>query len=165
MFECFSPSLECSSRVLSVYNRTEHGQGFSICFTIKNPLNSPRITFNFQKRKKTREKSRKRLDIVQYGWWRDSFSSDPIKAYLHGTTLSHATCWKLDRECHVEFCMFLTPHELNFELLMKTQKRKMKRNAWKLSCILLFWNTVFIRSCPVVYVLYTTSLRQAYDMT
>ena len=27
------------------------------------------------------------------------------------------------------FCMFLTPHELNFELLMKTQKRKMKRNA------------------------------------
>ena len=22
------------------------------------------------------------------------------------------------------------------------------------SCILLFWNTVFIRSCPVVYVLY-----------
>ena len=23
-----------------------------------------------------------------------------------------------------------------------------------LSCILLFWNTVFIRSCPVVYVLY-----------
>ena len=63
-------------------------------------------------------------------------------------------CWKLDRECHVDFCMFLTPHELNFELLMKTQKRKMKRNAWKLSCILLFWNTVFIRSCPVVYVLY-----------
>ena len=60
--------------------------------------------------------------------------------------------WKLDRECHVDFCMFLTPHELNFELLMKTQKRKMKRNAWKLSCILLFWNTVFIRSCPVVYV-------------
>ena len=63
-------------------------------------------------------------------------------------------CWKLDRECHVDFCMFLTPHELNFELLMKTLKRKMKRNAWKLSCILLFWNTVFIRSCPVVYVLY-----------
>ena len=63
-----------------------------------------------------------------------------------------SVCWKLDRECHVDFCMFLTPHELNFELLMKTQKRKMKRNAWKLSCILLFWNTVFIRSCPVVYV-------------
>ena len=32
-------------------------------------------------------------------------------------------------ECHVDFCMFLTPHELNFELLMKTLKRKMKRNA------------------------------------
>ena len=31
----------------------------------------------------------------------------------------------------------------------------MKRNELKLSCILLFWNTVFIRSCPVVYVLYT----------
>ena len=69
--------------------------------------------------------------------------------------LNIALYWKLDRECHVDFCMFLTPHELNFELLMKTQKRKMKRNAWKLSCILLFWNTVFIRSCPVVYVLYT----------
>ena len=33
---------------------------------------------------------------------------------------------------------------------------KMKRNAWELSCncILLFWNTIFIRSCPVVYVSY-----------
>ena len=50
--------------------------------------------------------------------------------------------------------MFLTPHELNFELLMKTLEKKMKSNASKLSCILLFWNTVFIRSCPVVYVLY-----------
>ena len=28
--------------------RTEHSQGFSICFIIKNPLNFPRITFNFQ---------------------------------------------------------------------------------------------------------------------
>ena len=34
--------------------------------------------------------------------------------------LSVGMCWKLDRECHVDFCMFLTPHELNFELLMKT---------------------------------------------
>ena len=73
---------------------------------------------------------------------------------LPGVVVNHS-CWKLDRECHVGFRMFLTPHELNFELLIKTQKkRKMKRNAWKLSCILLFWNTVFIRSCPVVYVLY-----------
>ena len=31
-----------------LYNITEHSQGFSICFIIKNPLNSPRITFNFQ---------------------------------------------------------------------------------------------------------------------
>ena len=75
--------------------------------------------------------------------------------FLAEDPLFGTICWKLDRECHVDFCMFLTPHELNFELLMKTLKRKMKRNAWKLSCILLFWNTVFIRSCPVVYVLYT----------
>ena len=34
------------------------------------------------------------------------------------------SCWKLDRECHVDFCIFLTPHELNFELLMKTKKKK-----------------------------------------
>ena len=79
-----------------------------------------------------------------------SFSFNP-----HHSRSVCKRCWKLDRECHVDFCMFLTPHELNFELLIKTQKkRKMKRNAWKLSCILLFWNTVFIRSCPVVYVLY-----------
>ena len=76
------------------------------------------------------------------------------KQAIHWWRQLERPCWKLDRECHVDFCMFLTPHELNFELLMKTQKRKMKRNAWKLSCILLFWNTVFIRSCPVVYVLY-----------
>ena len=50
------------------------------------------------------------------------------------------------------------PHELNFELLMKTLERKIKRNAWKLSYILLFWNTVFIRSCPVVYVIYNTHI-------
>ena len=31
-----------------LYNRTEHSQGFSICFIIKNPLNSLSITFNFQ---------------------------------------------------------------------------------------------------------------------
>ena len=30
--------------------RTEHSQGFSVCIIIKNPLNSPRITFNFQNR-------------------------------------------------------------------------------------------------------------------
>lgn len=29
-------------------NRTEHDQGFSICFTIKNVLNSLCIAFNFQ---------------------------------------------------------------------------------------------------------------------
>ena len=73
---------------------------------------------------------------------------------IGGADTSRQECWKLDRECHVDFCMFLTPHELNFKLLMKTQKRKMKRNVWELTCILLFWNTVFIRSCPVVYVLY-----------
>ena len=32
----------------ALYNRTEQSQGFSICFIIKNPLNSPSITFNFQ---------------------------------------------------------------------------------------------------------------------
>ena len=31
-----------------LYNRAEHSHGFSICFIIKNPLNSPSITFNFQ---------------------------------------------------------------------------------------------------------------------
>ena len=31
-----------------LYNRTEHSQGFSICSIIKNLLNSPCITFNFQ---------------------------------------------------------------------------------------------------------------------
>ena len=31
-----------------LYNRTKHSQGFSICFVIKNPSNSPRIAFNFQ---------------------------------------------------------------------------------------------------------------------
>ena len=31
-----------------LYNRTEYSQGFSICFIIKNPLNYPSITFNFQ---------------------------------------------------------------------------------------------------------------------
>ena len=31
-----------------LYNRTQHSQGFSICFIIKNPLNSLRITFNLQ---------------------------------------------------------------------------------------------------------------------
>ena len=31
-----------------LYNRTEHSQGFFICFMVKNPLNSPCITFNFQ---------------------------------------------------------------------------------------------------------------------
>ena len=30
------------------YNRTEHSQSFSFCFIIKNPLNYPSITFNFQ---------------------------------------------------------------------------------------------------------------------
>ena len=30
----------------------------------------------------------------------------------------------------------------------------MKRNERKLSCILLFWNTGFIQSCPAVYVLF-----------
>ena len=31
-----------------LFNNTEHSQGFSICFITKNPLNSLRITFNFQ---------------------------------------------------------------------------------------------------------------------
>ena len=30
-----------------IYDRTEHSQGVCICFIIKRPLNSPRITFNF----------------------------------------------------------------------------------------------------------------------
>ena len=45
-----------------------------------------------------------------------------------------SVCWKLDRECHVDFCMFLTPHELNFELLMKTQK-KGKWKGMRESCL------------------------------
>ena len=54
----------------------------------------------------------------------------------------------------MDFCRFLTPHKLNFELLKKTLGKKMKRNAWKLSYILLFWKTVFIRSCPVLYMVH-----------
>ena len=44
--ECFFLLLECCSLFLS---STEHSQGFFICFTIKNPLNSPRIAFYFPK--------------------------------------------------------------------------------------------------------------------
>ena len=33
---------------LALYNITKHTQGFSICFIIKNPFNSPRITFNLE---------------------------------------------------------------------------------------------------------------------
>ena len=33
---------------LVLYNRTERNQGFSICFIIKNTLNSTRITLNSQ---------------------------------------------------------------------------------------------------------------------
>ena len=39
LVECLSPLLECS---------TEHSQGFSICFIVKNPLNSSSISLNFQ---------------------------------------------------------------------------------------------------------------------
>ena len=42
----FLSALAASSSLL--YNRTEKSQGFSICFIKKNPLNSPRIPFNFQ---------------------------------------------------------------------------------------------------------------------
>ena len=53
------------------------------------------------------------------------------------------------------FVFFLPPTNWTLNSWWKLKKkRKMKRNAWKLSCIFLFWNTVFIRICPVVYVLY-----------
>ena len=35
----------------------------------------PVPNFHFQLKEKTREKSRKRSDMVQFGRWRDSFSS------------------------------------------------------------------------------------------
>ena len=35
----------------------------------------PFPNFHFQLKEKTREKSRKRSDMVQFGRWRDSFSS------------------------------------------------------------------------------------------
>ena len=62
-------------------------------------------------------------------------------------------CGKLDREGFTWILYVSTPHKLNFELLIKSLE-KVKRNALKLSRIFLFWNTVFIRSIPVVYVLY-----------
>ena len=52
------------------------------------------------------------------------------------------------------FACFLPLTNWTLKSWWKTLERKMKRNAWKLSCILLFWNIVFIRSCPVVYILY-----------
>ena len=36
------------TRFLSALQQNKHSQGFSICFIISNPLNSPLITFNFQ---------------------------------------------------------------------------------------------------------------------
>ena len=62
-------------------------------------------------------------------------------------------CWKLDRECHVDFCMFLTPHELNFELLMKTLKRKWK--GMRKSCLVYCYSG--IQSLFEVVLLYTTA--------
>ena len=47
--EYFSLLLSCSSCFLrALLKKTEHSQGFSICNIIKNLLNSPLITFNFQ---------------------------------------------------------------------------------------------------------------------
>ena len=56
------------------------------------------------------------------------------------------------------FCMFLPcplPHKVELWSLDKKSRKKFKGNAWKRSCTVLFWNTVFLRSCHVVYVLYT----------
>ena len=57
--------LECSGRgflsTLQRYNRSEHRQSFFICFLIKNPLISPRISLKFLKQ--------------TIGRWRGSFSS------------------------------------------------------------------------------------------
>ena len=48
----FLPLLECSGRFLSALKQKRAHLNFSICFIIKNPLNSPSklpsITFNFQ---------------------------------------------------------------------------------------------------------------------
>jgi len=50
--ECFSLFLECSSRSLFqvLYNRTEHSQGFFVCFMMKNPLNPNALLSNFLSR-------------------------------------------------------------------------------------------------------------------
>ena len=45
VLSCFSLLIECSSRFLSAL---EQSQGFSVRFIVKNPLNSPLITINFQ---------------------------------------------------------------------------------------------------------------------
>ena len=70
-------------------------------------------------------------------------------------------CWKLDRECHVDFCMFLTPHELNFELLMKT-KKKGKWKWMRESCLVYCYSG--IKSLFEVFLLYTfyTSSNSTY---
>ena len=45
-----------------LYNKTEHSEGFSICFIMENPLNSPRITF------KTNFISRANNSVVDHRW-------------------------------------------------------------------------------------------------
>ena len=76
-----------------------------------------------------------------------SFSFNP-----HHSRSVCKRCWKLDRECHVDFCMFLTPHELNFELLIKTQK-KGKWKGMRESCLVYCYSG--IQSLFEVVLLYT----------
>ena len=49
-----------------LFNNTEHSQGFSICFITKNPLNSLRITFNFQNKLYFQSKSQS-INVVTSG--------------------------------------------------------------------------------------------------
>ena len=45
-----------------------------VCLLLFSDLPVPKFHFQLQKKKKTREKSWKRLDMVQFGRWHDSFS-------------------------------------------------------------------------------------------
>ena len=70
-------------------------------------------------------------------------------------------CWKLDRECHVDFCMFLTPHELNFELLIKTLKRKWK--GMRKSCLVYCYSGIqSLFEVVLLYTFYTTCRKCAW---
>ena len=79
---------------------------------------SPVPKFHFQlKKKKTREKSRKRSDKVQFGRWRDSFNS-ALCSLLSWSTLFQPTTARFISELHYNIC----------SLLMFVSKNEMKKS-------------------------------------